>query len=278
MNQPTVRGPGSVNELQRRLTKAAANRLSTVKRLQSLVSNVALCQMLPASAVKGGTGIKLRFGDRVTRQTPDLDTAFRGDRNAFLDDLRANLTAGWGGFNGTALEGRQRPPAGVPTAYVMQPLIVKLTFYRRPFATVDLEVGYDELAATTREVLDQELSDEVVDLFAELGLTCPEPIPVLQLHHQIAQKLHACTEPGNDRAHDLVDLQLMAPLADATLVASTVRRLFVFRRQHLWPAAVKPGPTWTDLYAHAAEGLDVLPNLTAAVAWANEYIARLADS
>jgi hypothetical protein len=38
--------------------------------------------MLPGSAVKGGTGLKLRFGDTVTRETPDLDTAFRGDLKA----------------------------------------------------------------------------------------------------------------------------------------------------------------------------------------------------
>ncbi len=249
-----------------------------MKRVQLLVANVALCQMLPASAVKGGTGLKLRFGDLMTRQTPDLDTAFRGDRDAFLTALRANLNAGWSGFTGTATEARQRPPPGVPTAYVMQPLIVKLTFYRRSFATVDVEVGYDELEATTREAPELALSGDITGLFAELGLAVPEPVPVLPLHHQIAQKLHACTEPGNERAHDLVDLQLMAPQADDALVASTVRRLFDFRQQHLWPAAVKAGPTWTGLYAQAAEGLDVLPDLAAAVASANEYIARLADS
>lgn len=278
MTQRAVRDPGSLNELQRRLAKAAADRSSTVRRLQSLVANVALCQMLPASAVKGGTGLKLRFGDVMTRQTPDLDTAFRGDRGAFLEKLRANLTTGWGDFTGTAAEGRPRLPPGVPTAYVMQPLVVKLTYHRRPFATVDVEVGYDELEATTRGEMDRELSGEVLALFAELGLARPVPVPVLQLHHQIAQKLHACTEPGNERAHDLVDLQLMAPRADDPLVAATVRRLFAFRQQHLWPAAVTAGPNWSGLYAQAADGLDVLPELTAALGWVNEYIARLSDS
>lgn len=269
--------PGSVNELQRRIGRAAAARASTVQRLQSLVANVALAQMLPACAVKGGTGLKLRFGDQMTRQTPDLDTAFRGDRTAFLTELHANLVPGWGGFSGTAVEGRQRPPARVPTAYVMQPLVVKLTFHRRPFATIDVEVGYDELEATTREEPERELSAEVVELFAELGLGAPHPVPVLPLHHQIAQKLHSCTEPGNERAHDLVDLQLMAGAADDRLVAATVRRLFAFRQQHLWPATVRPGPAWPGLYNQAAEGLDVLPDLTPAVTWANAYIARLAD-
>ena len=188
--------------------------------------------MLPPAAVKGGTGLKLRLGDAMTRQTPDLDAAFRGDRAAFLTDLATNLRAGWGPFTGTVIHGRQRPPAGVPSAYVMQPYVVKLLFHSRPFATVAVELGYDELEATTNEPIERALAPEVVDLFNELGIGSPLPIPVLPLHHQIAQKLHACTEPGSERAHDLVDLQLMAPLADDTLAGTTTRRLFTFRRQH----------------------------------------------
>ena len=65
-----ARDPGSVNELRRRITAAAAARSSTVKRLQSLIVNVTLAQMLPPAAVQGGTGLKLRLGDAMTRQTP----------------------------------------------------------------------------------------------------------------------------------------------------------------------------------------------------------------
>ena len=278
MNARPAHDPGGVNELRRRITAAAAAQSSTVKRLQSLVSNVVLAQMLPPSAVKGGTGLKLRLGDAMTRQTPDLDTAFRGDRSAFLAELSANLRTGWGEFTGTVTEGGPRPPAGVPTAYVVQPYVVKLLFHGRPFATVAVEVGYDELEATTNEPPELALSPEVCDLFAQLGLAVPDPVAVLPLHHQIAQKLHACTEPGNERAHDLVDLQLMVPLADGARVADTVRRLFIFRRQHPWPAAVSPGPTWATLYANAAEGLDVIPDLAGAVTWTNNCIVSLADS
>ena len=275
---PLARDPGSVNELRRRITAAAAARSSTVKRLQSLVANVTLAQMLPPAAVKGGTGLKLRLGDAMTRQTPDLDAAFRGDRAAFLADLTSNLRDGWGPFTGTVIEGRPRPPAGVPSAYVMQPYVVKLLFHSRPFATVAVELGYDELEATTNEPTERALAPEVVALFSELGIGTPLPIPVLPLHHQIAQKLHACTEPGSERAHDLVDLQLMAPLTDDTLTVATTRRLFTFRQQHSWPARVTPGPTWTSLYTDAAEGLDVLSDLDAAVDWANQYIARINDA
>ncbi len=94
MNGTPARDPGSVNELRRRINAAATARFSTVKRLQSLIANVTLAQMLPAAAVKGGTGLKLRLGDAMTRQTPDLDAAFRGDRTAFLTVLTRNLREG----------------------------------------------------------------------------------------------------------------------------------------------------------------------------------------
>lgn len=271
------RDPGGVKVLQRRLSDFAAKEGSTVRRIQSLVANVVLCQMLPASAVKGGTGMKLRLGERLTRQTPDLDTAFRGGRDEFEDELRTNLAAGWGNFTGDVTRGKQRGPEGVPAPYVMQPFIVKLKYHGRSFSTVDLEVGYDELAAT-EEPAEYELSDEVTRIFAALGLLQPSPVAVLPLHHQISQKLHACTEPGNQRAHDLVDIQLVASMAEDALVADTVKRLFAFRGQHGWPASVTPGPDWEGLYTEAAEGLEakVRPTLDEAVEWINtQYIPRL---
>ena len=107
-----------------------------------------------------------------------------------------------------------------------------------------------------------------------LGLPSPAPVRVLPLHHQISQKLHACSEPGSKRAHDLVDLQLMAPMADAALVRQTAERLFAFRAAHPWPPTVVAGEGWEVRYADAAEGLVVL-DLEAAVEWVNKYIASL---
>ena len=111
--------PGSVRVLQRRLTEAARAQTTTVSRLQSLVANVVVAQLLPSGpgllpAVKGGTGLKLRLGDAMTRETPDLDTAFRGDRDRFFEELESAVAAGWGGFTGVLKEKRQRPPDGVP--------------------------------------------------------------------------------------------------------------------------------------------------------------------
>lgn len=98
--EPAAEPPKNVNKLRAAVAAAAGRRKATVKRVQSLVGNVILAQMLPDSAVKGGTGLKLRFGDSVTRETPDLDTAFRGDRDAFMVELNKRLKAGWGDWHG----------------------------------------------------------------------------------------------------------------------------------------------------------------------------------
>ena len=50
-----------------------------------------------------------------------------------------------------------------------------------------------------------------------VGLPTSDPVPCMTLPWQIAQKMHACTDPvgeprTNDRAHDLVDLQLFEAL------------------------------------------------------------------
>ncbi len=231
--------------------------------------------MLPDSAIKGGTGLKLRFGERLTRDTPDVDAAFRGDLDAFRNELAKKLAAGWGGFTGTVTMGAKRIPGPVPEAYVMQPFRVMLKYHGRTFRGIDLEVGYDELEATTKEVPEFEMSEDVLSVFAALGLETPAPVRVQPLHHQIAQKLHACTTPRSDRAHDLVDLQLIAPMTDPALVAATAKRLFRFRTEHPWPPTATEGPDWESLYAEAAEGLDVLPTVAEAIAWLNNYVATL---
>lgn len=106
-------------------------------------------------------------------------------------------------------------------------------------------------------------------------------MPVLSVHHQIAQKLHACTAASpktgrNERAHDLVDLQILdqEETFDMADVAAVAERLFAARRSHAWPPTVVAYNGWDTIYAEAAEGLEVLDNVADAVAWANDFIAR----
>lgn len=66
---------------------------------------------------------------------------------------------------------------------------------------------------------------------------------------------------GSDRAHDLINLQLIAPMTDEALVASKGKRLFKFRAEHPWPPTAAVGTGWESLCDEAAEGLDFLPNV-----------------
>ena len=110
-----------------------------------------------------------------------------------------------------------------------------------------------------------------------LGFPVPNPVAVLAIEHQIAQKLNACSEPGSERAHDLVDLQLLDRGfdIDRQKTADVCRRLFVFRKNHSWPPTVEAGVGLDSLYPAAAEGLDVLPDVNQAVLWTNQLISDL---
>ena len=213
---------------------------------------------------------------------PDLD-ATRGVELTlvdYLDHLALRLAAGWGGFTGTVEELEPAQPVGVPDDYVMRPFHIRLAYRGRHWLKVTFELGHDEIGSTTRR--EERIAADIVALFSELGLDEPSPIAVLALDHQIAQKLHACTSigtrsNGNDRAHDLVDLQILVAeeVLDLAQIAATGARLFAARRQHAWPPLVVEHDRWPTLYADAAEGLEVLPTATGAVAWANALVAQI---
>jgi len=161
----------------------------------------------------------------------------------------------------------------------MQPFEIRLAYRSRHWLTVPFELGRDEIGSTSHEEL--RLASELVELFETLGLDRPAPIPVLAIDHQIAQKLHACTAVNpktgrNERAHDLVDLQILEQEEeiDFAVLGATARRLFAARRSHSWPPVIVAHEGWSTIYAEAADGLEVLADVNDAVAWANEFIER----
>lgn len=266
-NLAVVQGPSDKQRLENRLRRA--------------VANTAISQMLPEGVIKGGTAMKLRIGEVGSRFTPDFDAARTPATGVedYLEALEERLRAGWGGFSGRVVELDAAEPVGVPADYVMRPFDVKLEYAGRSFVTVRFELGHDEIGSTAAP--DVVMSDQVRELFTMLGLPEPQPVPVLPVAHQVAQKLHACTgvtrEGINDRAHDLVDLQLLYQEEgiDLPKTAATARRLFAARQSHPWPPTVRVHPSWPQLYSEAATGLAVRAAVADAVSWANELIARL---
>jgi len=57
-------------------------------------------------------------------------------------------------------------------------------------------------------------------------------------------------------------------------VAATAERLFPARQAHAWPPAVIQYDRWETIHTEAATGMDVIDNVTDAISWANNFIAR----
>lgn len=273
--------PSHLNSLLKRISNCAKERGTTAERLTVVVCNTVIGQMIPDGVVKGGTAMKLRIGESGSRFTPDIDASRR--KGISIDDYQAmlaeNLHKGWGDFSGTLVVRVPAEPIGVPDDYIMRPFDVKLSYKGKSLKTLRFELGHDEIGSTATSVI--VVAKDILDLFEELGLPTPNPVPVLATEHQIAQKLHACTNPdkkgGNERAHDLVDLQLLAESdpPNLTKLNEVGARLFAARRVGTWPPKVVNWRGWDSIYKEAATGLEVLPTVEDPISWANSLLEEM---
>ena len=239
---------------------------------RTLIANAIVCELMPAGAVKGGSALKMRFGGGATRATTDLDVARAVDLDSFIAEFEKNLAEGWNGFTGRLVRKAPATPNGIPTVYVMQPFEIKLSYNDAPWCTVVFELGFDEIGDADNP--DWVAQDEVSEMLKALGFPAVHPAPLMPLHHQIAQKLHAASEEGSARAHDLIDLQLIVAkgTVDYPKTLATCKRLFAYRATQAWPPAIVENANWAEIYAEQAAGLEVLPTVKEAVKWANELI------
>lgn len=233
---------------------------------RAIVANAIVAQMLPDGSVKGGSAIKMRLGDGATRFTTDLDIARASAIDDFSEQLAGSLAAGWEGFTGALVEERQAHPKGVPSQYVMQPFSVKLLFNGKPWVTVDLEVGHNEIGdADEPDFVSPEDANAILE---NLGFPPLGPIPVMALRHQITQKLHAVSAPSSMRAHDLIDLQLLekAYEGDYSDVRETCMRLFAYRKMQAWPPTIAGGAEWETAYADQLPSGELISEVGDAIA------------
>ena len=273
-----MNAPNSCTNLKKAIERLAAGKGDAV-RLGRALADVVLGQMLPDGVVKGGSALLFRYGGAATRYTRDVDTARTAGEERHFADLEERLAAGWCGFTGRLVAIEPAAPRGVPPAYVMKPFAVKLSYRGKAWMTVRVEVGHNEIGDA--DVAEKELAPDLAEAFEALGFPRPAGIPLMRLPVQIAQKLHAVSQPGSLRAHDLVDLQLVLARSavDLAETASVCRRLFSYRKRHAWPPRIEAGPGWDALYAAAlADVTDrrgVLPTVEEAVAWANALVAKI---
>lgn len=242
--------------------------------IRSLIADAIVAQMLVNAVVKGGASLKMRFGDAGTRATTDLDAA-ASLRAEAVRGLADNLDSGWEGFTGRLVQVPQAHPHDVPEQYLMQPYEVKLSYLGQAWCTVPLELGYDEIGDADQA--DMVLPADANEVLTSMGFPMLNPVPLMDLHYQIAQKLHGVSEPGSQRAHDLVDLQLIMSNVDVDLAATreVCIRLFAYRQQQAWPPTIVAGEGWDGLYSEAAFGLDVIHRLDEAIAWGNCLVEKI---
>lgn len=270
-----VSRPNSKRNLDMAIRRMGGGETDYLRR-RTLIANVVVCQMMPEGAVKGGSALKIRFGDGRTRATNDLDAARSEELVAFVREFERNLEEGWNGFVARLVKREPAAPRGVPAGYVMQPFDVKLSYLGAPWCTVAFELGHDEIGDADEP--DWIEPTEAARMLQSMGFPCPALVPLMPLHHQVAQKIHGASEPGSKRAHDLIDLQLIVANGDIDLskTRATCERLFSYRGTHAWPPEIVEGEGWVEVYAEQSTGLGVLPDVADAVAWANGLVQSIA--
>ena len=277
--------PANLRSLEARLRNHCEATGRNFGRARRHIGALVVANLLRGSdtVVKGGRNLEIRYGLAATRASTDVDVVRGQALEGILDHLEDVLVDGWAGFTGRLVD-KGEIQAPVPADYRPHRLDVKLDFEGRSFGTVQLEAVAEEAGGA--QTTDAVESADGASIFAGVGLPDPGPVTVLTLPMQVAQKLHACTAPDtgdwiNDRAHDLVDLQLIDLDLDASQlpeVRAACERLFQARAGHDWPPAVTAREGWSARYdeERADVQADVHGSLDQAVAWANEFIARIA--
>ncbi|MDR1513586.1 MAG: nucleotidyl transferase AbiEii/AbiGii toxin family protein [Propionibacteriaceae bacterium] len=237
--------------------------------------------------LKGGTMLQHRLAVQ-TRATKDVDGLVRGDIDSFIADLDAIFAEPWGviGFRRSEVEIIDTPAKVIKPRRFQLLLTLRGVTWRR----VQIELSPDEgHAGETGELFP-------APVLAGFGLPQPEALLGLAMRYQIAQKLHAASDPHdppdylNDRARDIVDLLLLKALSEEsgspTLAGIRQAGLDIFearakearalgRSVRSWPPTMTAHEHWGDDYADAARSGGLATTLEDAVDVVNEWITQI---
>jgi hypothetical protein len=254
-----------------------------IAALQRAVDETGRTQFL----LKGGTYLQYRL--RTTgRTTKDVDGLIRGDLDEFLTALDSALREPWGPLSLSRTEAEVIDAGG----RLINPrrFWVKLAIKGKVWRSIKVEIAGDEAdAAQEQDVLTAVNLDH-------FGLPTPDQLLGIAVRFQIAQKLHACTDPHepptepNDRARDISDLLLLRDLTrleghlTAADIGAACAALFheraaeaaaLGRAPRVWPPVVQAHPHWQGDYDSVARQSNVSQSLTDAVAELNKWIVVL---
>ncbi|MGH3968413.1 MAG: nucleotidyl transferase AbiEii/AbiGii toxin family protein [Mycobacterium sp.] len=245
---------------------------------------------VPLFLLKGGTMLQYRLPG-MSRTTQDIDGLVRGDIDRFLTNLDTTLGEPWGPL--TLVRGEVQiidvPHKLVkPRRFDMTVLLNGVTWRR-----IQIEVSPDEGHAGT---MPEQITSPSL---AGFGLPTPDHLVSLSMRYQIAQKVHASTDPHdppalvNDRARDVVDLLLLRTLTETTEhpslaeIRAAVEDIFAVRAAEAqatdapsrsWPARLTGHPHWEPSFANAADSAGLSITVAAAVGQVNAWLDLMDDA
>jgi hypothetical protein len=239
--------------------------------------------MKPRFLLKGGTYLQHRF-NWTGRATTDIDGIVRGDLAEFITALDDGLQQPWGPLTLTRTEVEIiNAPAKLikPRRFEILASLKGQTWRR-----VKVEISGDEAGITGRPY---SLPAPSLEHF---GLPTPDLLVGIALEFQIAQKLHASTDPHNppeqvnDRVRDIVDLLMLRQLPEVSLaeLRSACIALFQARAEEAsalgmeartWPPTAIAFPRWRSDYERAARDAGIDRDFQASVDSANEWICEI---
>lgn len=244
----------TIADLEAAITQTSRELGVPTSRVRTTFIGVVTAQMLPDTVpVKGGLAIKMQLGELGTRATSDLDAVLTHDYENTLAQIRKHFEIGWGKLPPAKRQLRQNPAAPDRVAftakvteksvhdpgvrrpeYLMRPVRVTLNFLNKPWGAIDLELAHPEADVVASHPMP--LDDRLTQIFEGFGFGSIDPVSFLSKEIQLAQKIHALTHPESDRAHDLVDLQLLwTDDIDLVTLKTACEHTFRYRKEHSWP-------------------------------------------
>jgi len=188
--------------------------------------------------------MELRFA-AAARATKDLDLALDGNRTTRMRTFENALKLGFDDFT-FRLKPKTHQMDMVDTVRVE----VAVAYRSRGWQTIDVDLG----PAGAAEV---DLVVPAVPGLVEMNLAVPSPVRCLGTNEQVAQKLHACTAPGErGRARDVLDILLFDLLGkvDYARTRAAAKRVFKERGTHAFPPVFEMPAVWRiELVNLAAE-------------------------
>jgi hypothetical protein len=237
----------------------------------------------PMFLVKGGVYIEFQLG-LGARATTDVDTLFRGDLAQFEERLDAALAQPWDPFElaRTEIEVINAPKLVKPRRFWVK-LLTKGRVWRR----VKVEVSFPEGSSGTRPAA---VPAPNIGFF---GVAVPDHLVGQAMDYQVAQKLHAASDPDvdgyeNQRVHDIIDLVLLKdafyPGEPPASLRSACLDTFAFRVEEArqlgrsardWPPVFRINAAWRAAYPPLATALGLRLDVDQAVSEVAAWVTRI---